>query len=366
MLIECTEGNPLFLEESVRTLIETGALIGVRGAYRPGRAIQEIEMPATVQAVLGARIDRLAAEDKRLLQTAAVLGKDVPYLLLHRIAELPETDLRDGLARLQTAEFLYEATIFPDLEFTFKHALTHDVAYASLLQDRRRDLHARIVAAIETLYSDRLDEQAERLAHHALYAEAWEKALRYLRQAAHKAATRWAFRESSRYLDRALDVAQRLPQNHDVIEQSIAIRLDLRNVLLPQMGQRRIAEILPTAVTLAEQIGDRRGLIWALGYTAHITIESFTDSPDVNYAISSGHRALELAQELGDPVLIASARHFLVGVYHTLGQYKEAIRIGLDAAHAGEELIAKRTGPWSLGHHSMVSSTVLRANRGLH
>ena len=133
-------------------------------------------MPATVQAILAARIDRLAPEDKRLLQTAAVIGTEVPWPLLQAIAEAPEEALHRGLGQLQAAEFLYETSLFPEHAYTFKHALTHEVAYNSLLQERRRALHTRIVEAIEGLSADRLIEQVERLAHHALRGEVWDKA----------------------------------------------------------------------------------------------------------------------------------------------------------------------------------------------
>ena len=152
----------------MRTLVETGALVGERGAYRLTRPVETLQVPATVQTILAARIDRLPPEEKQLLQAASVIGKDVPYALLAAIAEQPDETLRRGLAHLQEAEFLYETQLFPDLEYTFKHALTHEVTYGSLLQDRRRKLHAQIVSAIERLYADRLSEQVERLAHHAL------------------------------------------------------------------------------------------------------------------------------------------------------------------------------------------------------
>jgi predicted ATPase len=141
LLIARTEGNPFFLEESVRALEETGVLGGAPGAYRLAQALPTIQVPATVQAVLAARIDRLPAEEKRLLQTAAVIGTEVPFTLLQAIAELPEAALHGALAHLQAAEFLYEARLFPEHEYTFKHALTHEVAYSSLLQERRRVLH---------------------------------------------------------------------------------------------------------------------------------------------------------------------------------------------------------------------------------
>ena len=145
LVIERTEGNPFFLEESVRALVETRVLVGERGAYRPLQSLDRLQVPATVQAVLAARIDRLPPEEKRLLQTAAVIGTEVPFALLQAIGELSEEELRRGLGHLQAAEFLYETSLFPELEYTFKHALTHEVAYGSLLQERRRALHARIV-----------------------------------------------------------------------------------------------------------------------------------------------------------------------------------------------------------------------------
>ena len=197
LLLARTQGNPFFLEESVRTLVETGVLVGEPGAYRLGQALPTIQVPATVQAVLAARIDRLPAEAKRLLQTAAVIGHEVPLSLLQAIVEMPSESLHRSLAHVQTAEFLYETRLFPESEYTFKHALTHEVAYGSVLQERRRGLHARIVEALEALAGDRVAEQSERLAHHALRGEVWAKALAYCRQAGEKALARSAHRDAA-------------------------------------------------------------------------------------------------------------------------------------------------------------------------
>ncbi|HET9883453.1 MAG TPA: adenylate/guanylate cyclase domain-containing protein, partial [Candidatus Binatia bacterium] len=201
LLIERTEGNPFFLEESVRTLVETKVLVGERGNYHLEKKVESTQVPPTVQAVLAARIDRLPLEEKQLLQSAAVIGKDVPFSLLQAITELSDEELRRGLTHLQAAEFLYETSLFPDLEYTFKHALTHEVAYGSLLHERQRALHSRIVEAIEALYSNRLIEQVERLAHHAVRGEVWGKALTYLRQAGAKADARSANREAVSYFE---------------------------------------------------------------------------------------------------------------------------------------------------------------------
>jgi predicted ATPase len=230
VLIERTEGNPFFLEETVQTLVETGALIGDRGAYRMTEAPEAWQIPATAQAILAARIDRLPPEDKRLLQAASIIGKDVPFTLLKSIADVREESVHRGLTRLQTSEFLYETSVFPDLEYTFKHALTHEVTYASVLVDRRRALHARIFEAIETLYPDRLHEQVERLAHHAFRGELWEKALTYLRHAGDEALTRSAYPEAVARFEQALHP---LPATRQKVESAIDLRLELRQALFP-------------------------------------------------------------------------------------------------------------------------------------
>src|SRR5262249_19157818 len=211
LLIARTEGNPFFLEESVRTLAETGVLVGGPGATRLGKPLDSLQMPTTVQTVLAARIDRLPPEGKHLLQTAAVIGTDVPFALLQAIADAPEAMLHRGLAHLQAAEFLYETRLFPKPEYTFKHALTHEVAYSSLLQERRRVLHARIVEALEAVAGERVAEQVERLAHHAMRGEMWAKALAYFKRAGEKAMAQPAYDAAVGYFEQALSALQQLP-----------------------------------------------------------------------------------------------------------------------------------------------------------
>src|SRR5713226_7027786 len=247
-------GNPFFLEETVRTLVETKALAGERGRYRLTQPVQAIQVPATVQAMVAARIDRLSPEDKRLLQVASVVGKDVPFTLLQAIAELPDEALRRGLDHLQAAEFVYETGLFPDLEYSFKHALTHEVTYGGLLQERRRELHARIVEAIETLHRDRLVEHTERLAHHALRGELREKALDYLRQAGLKAAARWALPNARGWFEQALGVLEGLPASPSTLEQGFDIRLELRPVLYQLREGRRMLERMLEAQDLADTL----------------------------------------------------------------------------------------------------------------
>ncbi len=320
-LIERTEGNPLFLEESVRTLVETKALAGERGAYRLMQEAKAPQVPATVQAILAARIDRLSPDDKRLLQTASAIGKDVPFALLQLTADVSEADLRQTLTRLHAAEFLYEVNLFPDLEYTFKHALTHDVAYGSLLQGQRRALHARIVEAIETLYQGRLGEHVERLAHHAFRADRWEQAVPYLWQAGTKAIDRSAAREAVTWLDHALSALEHLPQTRATLEQGVDLRLALRSALIQLVEYRRTLECLRDAERLAHTLGDdrRRGRVLALMVNSHNVHGQFDD------ALAAGARALEIAETIGDLGIRVVTTTSLEQTYFLRGDYQRTV-----------------------------------------
>jgi predicted ATPase/class 3 adenylate cyclase len=320
-LIERTGGNPFFLEESVRTLIDTKVLVGERGAYRLATALAAVQVPTTVQAVLAARIDRLPPEEKRLLQAASVVGKDVPFAILQAIAELSEEDLRRGLTHLQAAEFFYETSLFPDLEYTFKHALTHEVAYASLLQERRRITHARIMEAIETLYAGRLAEHVERLGHHAFRGEVWEKALQYLRQAGAKAFDRSANREAVACQEQALEALRHLPETREALEQAIDLRFDLRNPMTALGALRRLRDHLQEAERLADTLGDQRRLGRVANYLSILS----TQTGEYARGIDFGKRALAVGEALGDLDIRAVANLYIGMALAALGNYSRAV-----------------------------------------
>jgi len=321
LLIARTEGNPFFLEESVRTLVETGLLVGEPSAYRLAQSLNTLHVPATVQAVLAARIDRLPPEEKRLLQTAAVIGTEVPLPVLQAIAEVPEAELHRGLAHLQAAEFLYETRLFPDPAYSFKHALTHEVAYGGLLQERRRVLHARIVEALEALAGDRLTEQVERLASHALRGEVWDKALTYCRQAGEKAMSRSAHREAVGYFEQALSTLSHLPEQRDTREQAIDLRLALRSALYPSGDLERILGYLREAEALAEALDDPR----RLGQVALLLSNYFLLRGAYDQASAAAQRTFGLAAARGDAVLQALAHRFLGAIYYHQGNFRRAI-----------------------------------------
>jgi class 3 adenylate cyclase/tetratricopeptide (TPR) repeat protein len=327
-------GNPFFLEETVRTLVETKALAGQRGRYVFTDTGRPLQVPLTVQVMLAARIDRLAPEDKRLLQTASVIGKNVPWALLRAIADLPDDALRRGLDHLQAAEFLYETDLYPDLEHCFTHALTHEVTYGGLLHDRRRELHARIVAAIEAVHSERLDEQLERLAHHALQGELREKAVRYLRQAGLKAAARSALQDARVWFEQALGVLDTMPESSTTLEQAFDVRLELRPVL-NNLGESWLAlERTREAETLAEGLNDerRRGLVCGFLTNANSMLG------ELDQAIELGARAIQIAERIGDFSLRIFATTYLEQAHHYRGDYLRVVELATDniAASPGE------------------------------
>ena len=323
LLLARTEGNPFFLEEGVRSLVDDGVLLGDRGAYQLVKAPEAFDVPGTVQAILAARIDRLPADDRDLLQIASVVGTEVPVAVLAAVAGRATDALAEGLARLQAAEFLYETSLVPDAVYTFKHALTHEVAYESLLHDRRRALHARIGEAIETLYPDRLAEHVERLAHHAVRGEAWEKAVAYLRQAGIKAFGRSANREAAAHFEQALESLERLPESRARSERGIDVRLQLRGALTALAEYRRLLDHLRRAQALAETLGDQQRLVRVSSYVS----QCLRWVGDLEQARELAQRNVGMAEALGDRELQARATMYLAGIHNARGEYRRAIEL---------------------------------------
>jgi class 3 adenylate cyclase/tetratricopeptide (TPR) repeat protein len=316
-LLDRAGGNPFFLEELVRTLYETGVISGARGRYRLARSYSPAYVPPTIQAVIAARIDRLPKAERSVLQDAAVIGKDVPFLLLQEISGRSEAELRALLVALEAGEFVNLTRRFPDPEYSFKHSLTHEVAYSGLLKNRRRDIHARIVTAMEKLYADRIVEKVERLAEHAVRGELKEKALAYLRRAGAKAAEREAYREALVLLEQALRVLPELPETRETLECAVDLRFDIRNVLQPLGDREQIARYLREAEGLAERLGDARRIGWIQSYLT----EQYWMLGRSDDAAAAGERALAIARELADLPLQVVTNLPLGLVYHTRGEY---------------------------------------------
>jgi class 3 adenylate cyclase/tetratricopeptide (TPR) repeat protein len=203
------EGNPFYVEEVTKSLVESGVLRSTNGSYTLDRPVEQVRVPDTIQEVILSRIDRLEQEAKEAIQLASVIGREFTVRLLDRISDV-EAKIDDLLSELKRLELIYEKAYFPELAYMFKHALTHDVAYSTLLIERRKNLHRTVGAAIEELYADRLSDQFEALAHHFYEAQAWEKALEYLEKAGDKAVAAYANQEALDYYARAIELCEKL------------------------------------------------------------------------------------------------------------------------------------------------------------
>ncbi len=320
-----TDGNALFLEESVHALVEAQILVGEPGAYRLAERPQEIRVPASVQAVLAARIDRLPPDEKRILQCAAVIGRRVPYELLAAIAEAQPQVLDRATDRLRAAEFLYEARRYPTREYVFKHALTHEVAYTTLTQERRRRLHAQILSALQATVPPDSFDRAEQLAYHAFRAEVWDKALAYLRRAAANAVARSVDADAIQYLDQAVTALSHLPDDDPAtLEQAVDVRLELRNALMPLGDRARIFRTLIEGEALARRLGDRgRGRLgWVCGYLTPY----LWGLGEYGRALETGRQALDTAEAQGDTALEVIANRYLGHVHFAVGDYGQAVQ----------------------------------------
>ena len=326
LLVERTAGNPLFIEESVRSLIEAGALGGKAGDHWPAQDIRDISVPGSVKAVLAARIDRLKSDSRGVLDVASAIGRRVPLALLREVTNLPEDRLALYLNELKAADFLYEAQTIPDHEYAFKHALTRDVAYESLLLDARRSLHAEIAAKIERLYEGRLDEQIDSLAEHTFLAELWPAAVRHLLRACIRAVGRSAPRAAVALFERGLAALAHLAEGEARAKAGVDFRLVALNALIPLGDHADIVRHLMEAESLARSLGDQRrlGLIYS-----QLTVAYWMSGQHVR-ALEAGEQALAAANALGHKPSQIGARFALGMVHHALGNLSQAVTIQRD------------------------------------
>ena len=301
-------GNPFFLEELARAATEQEPAASARA------------VPNTVHAVLAERIDRLASAEKRLLQTAAVVGMEAPASLLQMVADLTEDAFDAHLRQLQASEFLYETRQLPESAYAFKHALTHDVAYASLLQSQRQRLHQRIVEVLER-DSDRQANADELLARHALGGELWDKVCHYFARLGAHAMARSAYHEAITAYQQALHGLEQLPTEPARREQAVDLRLSLHAALLRSGNPERSRAMLGEAQAIAEALDDAYRLAWIASY---LSTHHFM-AGDMDGALSSGLRAQALAEMCEDDALHVDVRLHLGQAYHARGDYAAAL-----------------------------------------
>jgi tetratricopeptide (TPR) repeat protein len=216
---------------------------------------------------------------------------------------------------------VYEITLFPEVEYTFKHALTHEVTYGGLLQERRRTLHGRIVDAIRRLHADRLVEHVERLAHHALRAESWDTAVEFAREAGVRALTRSANREATEHFEEALGALRHVAECRQTIETAIDLRLDLYRCLLPLDELRPLMAHLREAEALALRLGDQERLGWVRLHICHLLV--LID--DARAGVQLGHEVVGLAEAIGNRAIEARAFQWIGCGYYALGQHRRAV-----------------------------------------
>jgi class 3 adenylate cyclase/tetratricopeptide (TPR) repeat protein len=321
LILDKTQGTPFFMEEIVQELREQGLLTDLR---RVGSAHQylDLHLPPTVQAVLAARIDRLVPDEKALLQQLAVIGRQFPLSLIRRVIAQPEADLYRLLASLQRKEFLYEQPAFPESEYLFKHALTQDVAYHSMLGERRKMLHEHTGQAIELLYQDKLDEHYAELAHHYQRGGNAEKAITYLHLAGEQALQRSANIEAMSLLTEAVTLVQRLPTTREHLQQELALQAVLGALLITTKGYGAPeTEIAYTrAYALCQQLGDTSQLFLVLwGLQA-----MYLARADYQKGREYGEQMLSLAQRSPDPSLLLWANRGLEEVACCVGELSTA------------------------------------------
>ena len=308
LIIERTEGNPFFMEETVQVLLDEGALVR-NGTVKLTKALGELKIPPTVQGILAARIDRLPADEKELLQTLAVMGKEFRLALVKRVAGKQDDELQRMLTDLQLGEFIYEQPAFPDIEYTFKHALTQEVAYNSLLAERRKLLHERAGQALEAMFAEQLDDHLSELAHHYSRSNNVAKAVDYLRRASEQAVERSAYSEAAADLKAAIAFAGRLPEGPDRLQVELALHITEGSVatVLHGIGSQERERAFERVCEISERLGDTTSLLRGSIFLSFLYIAR--GEPVRSREICSRH--LELAEQSGVLEILAPA-HWII------------------------------------------------------
>ena len=309
LITERTGGNPFFIEEIVQGLFDEGALVR-NGAVKVTRSLSQLRLPPTVQGILASRIDRLAGEHKQLLQTLAVMGRESPLGLIRQMASTADARLERMLVDLRAGEFIYEQPAATEVEYVFKHALTQEVAYNSLLIERRKLLHERAGQALESMFAEQLDDHLGQLAHHFRRSNNVSKAVEYLGRAGQQALQRSAHADAIGSLTAAIELLQRLPDSPERIQRELLLQLALGSASIPVTGWAalEVERAFTRARELCERLGDPPELFPALfGLWTMYFIRA-----ELRTAYELGERLLQRAQEAHRPTLLLSA-HLAIG-----------------------------------------------------
>lgn len=325
LILEKTEGNPFFIEEVVQTLVEEQSLLGDAGHYRIEQTPATLHIPTTVQGVLAARIDRLPIEEKELLQTLAVIGPEFPFSLIWRICgdgAAQDDELRRLLAHLEAAEFIYERPAFPEVDYSFKHALTQEVAGHSLLMERRTALHERTAQAIEALFPTRIADYCSELAHHYSLSGNIPKAVEYLHRAAQQTLRHAAHPDAMHHLGAALALLKRLPDTPARAQWELTLLLSLGPALMDVRGYGapEVGTTYTRALALCERTGETSQRFAAqLGLRIHHLVRA-----EYATAYQLGMQMLDTARRAQDPGLLMEAHGALGSCFFLQGDLDAA------------------------------------------
>ena len=314
-------GNPLYVEEIVRQLQETEGILVEDGEAR--LRASDVTVPETIRDIIAARVDRLAESPKQTLQVASVVGRRFGVSLVSHVRETERNLVAGDLKDLHAVDFVFPSVHDPELMYSFKHALTQDVVYTSLLERRRRRFHAAAGRGLEELYAGRIDDVVEILAYHFGRGQVWDKAVTYQRQAAAKAQARSAHREAVACLEEALEALRHLPETPQTREQNIDVRLELRSSLYPLGEFEKMRACLREAETMASAISDSR----RLGLVSYHTAEYFRQTGRFAEARALAEKALALGDKLQDVPLRLFSGHHLGLACHALGEYRRAAEL---------------------------------------
>lgn len=315
LILDRAAGNPLFMEEFTRTLVESGYIERKDGHYVLTVKPSDIQVPETVQGIISARMDRLEKALKETMQVASVIGKEFAYRILQMLTGMQD-ELRAYISNLQELEFIYEKSLFPELEYMFKHALTQEVAYNSLLLKRRREIHERIGKAIEELYPDRLAEFYEMLAYHYASGESWEKAYQYLKLSGDKTLRTHSVWEPFRFYREALEALRKLPESEENKRRDIDVRLSLIRPMMSLFFPEDSLEILQEGERLSRELGDERSLASFHGGLG--SYYALRDSRQAKEYLEDAFQAAEKAQDID---LMAPIGYQMCTLYFGQGDY---------------------------------------------
>ena len=332
LILNRTAGNPLFMEEFTHALLENGAIERKDEKYVLSRKASDIQVPDTIQGIIAARLDRLEDNLKRTMQVASVIGRDFAFRILQTITGLRE-ELKSYLLNLQGLEFIYEKNLFPELEYIFKHALTQEVAYNSLLHKRRKEIHEKIGRALEELYPDRLEEFYEMLGYHYSRSDNFEKACHYLKLSGKKAEGKFCSWEAIGFYKETIDMLNRQPEDEKKKREKLEV-IHLTTFPMLHLGYPEdLLPMLQEGERLSKELDDKRSLVMIYGRMGSYFAYIGKPSRGIKYAES----AFEEARKIQDVDLMAPVGFELCAPTMGAGEFLKTVDIAVSVLNLIEQ-----------------------------